>query len=389
MTLPAPLRGRTFRLEILRAAFARGASGRVRQRRAVGIAEIAGTGVPRANVPRAGALHGRCGDLVGDLSGTPLALRVTGTIADFDAGRPLRVRGCGTLALPAGAARLSLPASALAPYLLRLRSPGTAVPAAAPGRVLSAGRATRSGRTGVRLDVRAPARLVLAESYTAGRLATCDGHDLGAPAIGDAFGTAWRVPAGCRDVEIAFAPNRLVHAGYAASLVAGAVLLVLLGLPRRRTARGAGVVRRGEPSAGGALAGGAPAAGGVPASGGGPPARMSARRAAVLAVPLALALGFLFAARATPLFGAAAFLILWRAIDARRLALAAGALLVFVVPVLTLAIGVKNPGGYNPSYAGDRVAVHWAAVAAVVLLLFALGRELRSSRSSAATARGR
>ena len=153
------------------------------------------------------------------MSGRRLALRVTGTVADLDAGRPLRMQGCGDLSLPAGPARLSLPAGTFAPYVLRLRS-GTAPVAAAPGRVVSAGRATRSGRTGVRLDVTAPARLVLAESFNRGRRATCDGHDLGAPTVGDGYGTAWTVPKGCRDVEIAFAPNRLVHAGYAISLLA-------------------------------------------------------------------------------------------------------------------------------------------------------------------------
>jgi arabinofuranan 3-O-arabinosyltransferase len=112
-----------------------------------------------------------------------------------------------------------------------------------------------------------------------------------------------------------------------------------------------------------------------------PPARAPAGRAALLAVPVALALGFMFAARATPLFGLAAFFILWRGIPARPLALAAGALLLVAVPILTVAIPVDDRGGFNPSYAGDRVAVHWVTVAAVVLLLFALARELAGARN--------
>ena len=49
--------------------------------------------------------------------------------------------------------------------------------------------------TGIRLELDAPARLVLAESYNRGRRASCDGRDLGEPEVGAAFGTAWRVPA--------------------------------------------------------------------------------------------------------------------------------------------------------------------------------------------------
>jgi hypothetical protein len=294
--------------------------------------------------------------LTGRLSGRPLRLRVAGTLADLDAGRPLRLRGCGTVSLPAGPARLSLPAGTFAPYVLRLRSGAPAPAAPAPGRVVSAGRATRGGRTGVRLDLRAPARLVLAESFNRGRRATCDGHDLGPPEVGDAYGTAWRVPAGCRDVEIAFAPDRLVDAGYLVSLVACGGLALLL-LRRRAPADDLAALPEDRP-----------------------PARMSPRRAALLAMPIALALGFAFAARATPVFFVGAFVILWRGIGTRPLALAAGGLLVVAVPVLTLAIPVRDRGGFNPSYAGDRVAVHWVSVAAVALLLFALARRLASVR---------
>jgi hypothetical protein len=343
-----------FRLDILRAAFPPGTSGFVRQRRAVGIAEITGD-VPRVHVPRSGPLRSRCGDLVADVSGRRLTLRAAGSIQDLDAGRPVRMRGCGGVGLPAGPARLTMAPAALAPYTLRLRSGTPPRPAAPPGRVIAGDDAQ------ARLDVRAPARLVLAEAYTAGRRASCDGRDLGPPQIGDGFGTAWRVPAGCRDVEIGFAPNRLVNAGYAVSLLA---CLVLAGLAlRRRRAEAPARLERAPDR---------------------PPARVPAGRAALLAVPIALALGFMFAARATPLFGLAAFFILWRGIPARPLALAAGALLLVVVPVLTLAIPVDDRGGFNPSYAGDRVAVHWVTAAAVVLLLFALARELASVRRSAA-----
>ena len=217
--------------------------------------------------------------------------------------------------------------------------------------------------SGIRLDLDAPARLVLAESYNRGRRASCDGRDLGEPEVGAAFGTAWRVPASCRDVEISFAPNRWVNAGYAVSLVAALVLVVLLVRRRRRGKAAAAPVERAER----------------------PPARLSARRAALLAVLPALALGFVFAARATPLFYAGVFLVLWRGIGARELALAGGAILTVAVPILTLIIRPEDRGGYNPEYAIDRIAVHWVAVAGVTLFVLALSRAMgRPGRARAA-----
>ena len=99
----------------------------------------------------------------------------------------------------------------------------------------------------------------------------------------------------------------------------------------------------------------------------------------------ALALGFVFAARATPLFYAGVFLVLWRGVGARELALAGGAILTVAVPILTLIIRPEDRGGYNPEYAIDRIAVHWVAVAGVTLFVLALSRAMgRPGRARAA-----
>jgi hypothetical protein len=260
------------------------------------------------------------------------------------------VRGCEPLELPAGEARLSLPAGVLAPYLLRLRSAGTVQGAASPGRVVSAGTASQGDRHGVELDLQAPARLVLAESFNRGRRAQCDGQDLGEPEVGGVYGTAWRVPASCKDVEITFAPDRLVKAGYAVSILAVLVLIQLV-------IRGSG---RTDPLT-------------VTTT---PARRATAKHAALAAIPAGLALGFLFAARATPLFVLLVFVVLWRGIDAKRLSLAGGAILAVAVPILTLIIRPENRGGFNPDYTNERIAVHWVAVAGVTLLILALARAL-------------
>ena len=164
-------------------------------------------------------------------------MSVGGGYEALDAGRPLLARACEPVALGAGETRLSAPPGTFTPYVLRLRSgPANDAAPPPPGRVVSAGTATRGGREGVRLALTGPARLVLAESFTRGRRASCDGQDLGAPEVGDGFGTAWPVPASCRAVTISFAPNRLVNAGYAISLLVALFLIALLLAGRRRLA---------------------------------------------------------------------------------------------------------------------------------------------------------
>jgi hypothetical protein len=93
-------------------------------------------------------------------------------------------------------------------------------------------------------------------------------------------------------------------------------------------------------------------------------------------VPVALAFGFAFAARATPLFALGVFVILWRGIGAKPLALAGGALLGVAVPLLYVIIRPENRGGFNPEYSIGRIAAHWVAVAGVALFVLALSRAM-------------
>ena len=361
LELPEPLRGRTFRIEILRAAFPESATGVERQRRAVGIREVTGAGLPIVRVPRAGRVAGRCGDLRGTLGSAPVRMRVDATIADLDAGRPLRFRPCGPAAdMPAGPARFEMPADTFAPYLVRLRSAAPEPPAATaavPGRVLDPGEPKRDARTGVRLEVDERAWLVLAQSYSDAWRASCDGRDLGAPVPVDGFAMGWRVPAGCKEADMAFAPDGLVRAGYLVSLP---FLLAMLGL----------VLVRRPPEA-------VEAPDELPEPAADP---MPLGRAAAFALLAGAVLGFVFAARAAPLIALGTFVILWRGIGVRALVTAAATLLLVALPVLTLAIGVEDRGGYNPEYAQVRIAVHWVAAAAFSLLALALARVLGAAR---------
>ncbi len=88
----------------------------------------------------------------------------------------------------------------------------------------------------------------------------------------------------------------------------------------------------------------------------------------------------MFAARAMPVFVLLVFVVLYRGIGARPLALAGGAILAIAVPILTILIRPENRGGYNPEYSADRIVVHWVAVAGITLLVLALARELSRAR---------
>ena len=120
--LPAPLRAKRFRIEILRAAFSPGASGVERQRRAVGIAEVRGTGVPRLRVRRSGLIDAGCRAFEVAVGRQHVPVRFNATLEDLDAGRPLGFSGCRPVSLPAGETRLTVAPDTLTPYLLRLRS---------------------------------------------------------------------------------------------------------------------------------------------------------------------------------------------------------------------------------------------------------------------------
>jgi arabinofuranan 3-O-arabinosyltransferase len=361
--LPTPARGTRFRLEILRAAFPAGTSGAARQRRAVGIREIVGEGIPRVEVPRTGVLQGRCGDATATLGGRPVLLRPAGTRRDLDAGHPLRLRSCGVgLKIPGGEQRFSMPAGTFAPYLVRLRSEAIArlAPPDEPGRVTSSGKPGRDAWHDVKLDLTAPAWLVLGQSFSDGWRASCDGDDLGSPLPVDGYAMGWQVPRSCRDVDFVFGPDRLVKLGYALSLIVALVLAVLLVARRRPRPVLASPPVELPPR--------------EPVHG------MAPHKAMAIALAAGAVLGFVFAARSAPFIALGLFLVLWRGFSDGELTAAAGALLLVVVPVLTLAIGPENRGGYNPEYPMDLIAVHWVAVAAVIALMLALVRVLGAAR---------
>lgn len=361
LRLPAPVRGRTFRLQVLAAAFPAGTPGLARRRRAVGIAEVRGAGVPRAQVPRRGPLQVGCTDgPVLALGAQRLRLRPGGTIAELDAGLPLPANGCGPVALPASQLLVRAPAG---PWLLdavRLASPAPAgLPAPVGGGVVrNAGHGGRADWNGVRVALRGPSWLVLGEGYDRGWRATCDGRSLGAAAPVQGYANGWVAPAGCSRVAFAFAPNRTVLRAAIASLIAA--VLALLYLLLRRPPRPGPAPEPLPP---------APT-----------PARWPPARAAAAGLAAAAVLGFLFALRAGVVLGPIVFLVLWRGVGARALALAGGVILLVAVPLLSILAAPLPRTGFQTNYAVDRIAAHWAAVLAVTLLGAALWRTLAAAR---------
>jgi hypothetical protein len=160
------------------------------------------------------------------------------------------------------------------------------------------------------------------------------------------------VQRGCTSVSFAFAPNRVLLWSDAISLVACLAMLALLVARRPRAVAASLAPLPDAPARRWPLA---------PALGAG--------------VAAALVLGFVFALRAGAVLGPLVFLVLWRGVSARTLALAAGAALLVAVPVAHLAVGLPDVG-YQTNYAVRRIAEHWLAVGAVCALGAALWRML-------------
>jgi len=368
--LGRPLRTDRLRIQVLDARFPAGASGVERRRRAVGIAEI--QGIPGARVRDAAptaALRGECGSAGVGFAGLAgvIELRPVGTVADLEAGDALRAVQCGApVALDTTEQELFPSEGGIfALDHMRLRSTASGAPTATTGvpdtagRVLAFGDEGNGSRTGVRVQVDRPGWLVLGESISAGWKATCDGKDLGAPVPMQGFANAWKVEPGCTDVDFTWAPNATLGPAYGISLLTCLALLLLLALTARRPVPTDGP-RTPFPDAD-------------------PPRPWPWRRALVAGAAAALVIGFVFAIRA----GAVAFPLvvfaLRLAVPARTLALAGGALLTVVVPVLYVVDPVRDAGGYNSNLAVDRIAAHWVAVAAVVLIAGALARTLAAA----------
>ena len=373
--LPAPVSGRRFRLEILRSAFPR-----ARPERA------AAPGGRHRRDPRRRACRGctcraraRCGRTAhaGRLESRPrtLGLGVEGTIADLDAGRPLRARGCDRSGSRAAGdtrlvgARRDVHAVRAAPALAGASAPPPRRPAASCRR---AGEPRRPRGRPARADRPRPAHpRPRASPAAAARAATA--RTSARPSVATATRRPGASPATCRDGDDHVRPEPPGERGLR-DLRAGRARAAA------RCCSLAGAARRERDARCDAPASATDAARGA--------RRLGRRRAALVAVPVGARVRVRLRRACGPLFALGVFLVLWRGIGAKPLALPAG-LLGVAVPVLTLLIRPEDRGGYNPEYAIDRIAVHWVAVAGVALFVLALSRAMgRPGRARSAPPSG-
>jgi hypothetical protein len=367
--LPRPVRAQSFRLTVLDAAFPAGVTARQQAAEAVGIGALTVPGLAPVRIPATGPLRAPCGTVAITLGARRVPLVPEGTVAQLDAGQPLRARACAAggrsptpAPMGAGVQEIHSLPGPFSVDLLKLTSPAPA-PATTPnsgGRVLASGEIGDSSVSGVRVSLKGPSWLVLGESFDAGWTATCNGHSLGAPQVLDGYGNGWLAPADCTRVAFAFAPQSGVNKSYIVSGVACALMLLLLLLGARRAPTRAAV---------------SDAARLLPAW---KPRRRSLPRAAALALLLAIPLGYVFALRA----GAALFFVvgfvLWRGFGPKQLALIAAALLGVVVPIVYLVSQPHNQGGYGFAYSTQTIWAHWIGVAAIVLLALAAWQTVRA-----------
>ncbi len=358
--LPRPIAGSGLRIEVL-ASQPRGEGG-LHGVRAVAVGEVEAPGADFAAPRRDGRFTTGCDALSVRAAGRAAGAALEGTIAELDAGRALRLRGCAELALPAGPVRLSATGDELArPDHLRLAgaAPRPVAPeATAPGRVVSASRGGPPGAVeSARLALDAPGWLVLEQTYSPGWEATCrdrDGgeSDLGEPTPVDGYANGWRVNPDCTRVDFAFAPQRIAVAGYLLSALGCLLMLAFLVVTALR--------RRGAAT----LAAEPPPAAGPDAD---PILRTGPVRALVLAAAIGVVGGGLFSLRVGAVLFVASAVLALVGVNVRRLA-ALGAAGIAAVAVLYLVSRPEDKGGYNFDFVILQTRPHYLAVVAVCCL---------------------
>jgi arabinofuranan 3-O-arabinosyltransferase len=209
----------------------------------VSIADVALAGVPRPTTPS--TVPTQCRDDLLRVDGQPMSVRVTGAASAARDG--LALASCnGPVALSRGShtvtATPGLDTGVDLDRIVLSSEPSGPPPAstvgagsANPVRVLASGEA--SYRVRVQTDGR-PFWLVLGQSHNSGWTATTSkGTSLGAPRLIDGYANGWLVhptKAGTIDVQLRWAPQRLVWVGFALSIAATLACLGILWWSRRR-----------------------------------------------------------------------------------------------------------------------------------------------------------
>ena len=382
--LPTGLAGRSFRLTVLATRPARQPERRLRS---VAIAEVEGSGISVPAEGGAGRFDSGCAAV--SVAGVPA--RVTGSVATLEAGRPLRLRGCGSVTLPDGESSVaSEPGRVFRADQVRLASaaPTPVANAGRPPRVTDSGEGWNGSRDGVRLALNGnPAWLVLAESWSKGWHAYCTGRggeerDLGTPEPIDGFASGWRAPADCASARFEFRPQGVANIAYVLSLAAVVAMLAFLVVARLRSKRSAAAAKGSDPQK--RFRSSDHSLGLTPTTPPDPLIRLPWRWALAAGMAVGLAGGFLFALRAGVVLAPLTVLALRAGVNVRRLLLVAAAC-IGALPLIYLVFPARNRGGDEFGYPNDLVGAHWVALLAVLCLLAAgllLAARLRRASAS-------
>jgi arabinofuranan 3-O-arabinosyltransferase len=376
----------------------------------LGIAEVGIPGVAAPALPA--ALPATCRTDLVTVDGSPLWVRVSGSVADALARRPLSVSLCGPdasgVALGPGNHTLASASGQLVgldiDQLALASAAGGAATIVSPSGQLSAPQrepapvvtVVHQTATAIHLSVAsvparsAPFELVMGQSINSGWQATVNGHSLGTPVLIDGFANGWTVDLsqlgasvhhGVMDVTLTWAPQKRVDVAVIVSTLGILACLVLAMIPagrwrRRRRNR----ARSGEPE----VVRGATANGesdratraDVPVSvpndqdpglisrhDPSPPLpKLSA------ALWIAVAVGLIAGAISAPLTGVAVATATFLALRSPRLRPALGfiavALILSVAAFITIRQGIhpERPDGGWPAAFGTADSLAWAAV---------------------------
>ena len=359
IVLPRAVRTRGLRIYVLASKPPRKEA---RALRATAVSEVTVPGVQMPRGRRDGRLEGRCGDIVARADGRSATGRLTGSVGDLDAGRPLRIRGCSSLVLPSGTTRVVAPPGRVArPDYLAFTSaalaPGPRVPAASGHVRFVDGRADAGDIRDVRLDVDGPSWLVLAESHSSGWRAWCydaEGREreLGSPEPIDGYANGWPVDGSCKRAHFAFAREGLARVSYAVSAAAALALLLLAllapGENRPATRRGlGGMLRVSDPIE-----------------------RLQLRGALLAGAVAGVAGTLFFAVRAGVVLAPLAFVLARVGVTVSRLVVIAAAAL-SVALLLYLVHPAPSLAGFTFSFPTHHLNAHWAVAVCVSCLAVA------------------
>jgi hypothetical protein len=135
----------------------------------------------------------------------------------------------------------------------------------------------------------------------------------------------------------------------------------------------------------GAAAAPAPAPDPAPLPEPAPTAPMALGPACAIALPAAVVIAGVFGLRAGAVAAPLLVLLLWRGVADRLLALAVLGLLGVVVPLIYVGVAIfgdlNASSGNATRFAPDRLAAHWVAAGAFVLLVVLLWRSLAAARA--------